>query len=62
MVFSGTVSTDFMKLGAIPDRKKQEYIDYAGTDFYTLRKNIIDYVKFNSDSISRIGRVEPYSL
>ena len=45
MVFSGTVSTDFMKLGAIPDRKKQEYIDYAGTDFYTLRKNIIDYVK-----------------
>ena len=45
MVFSGTVSTDFMKLGGIPDRKKVEYIDYAGTDFYTLRRNLVDYIK-----------------
>ena len=35
MTFSGTTQTDFMKLGAIPDRKKNQYIDYAGTDFYS---------------------------
>jgi len=45
MVFSGTTSTDFMKLGEIPDRKKNQYIDYAGTDFYTLRENLLGYIK-----------------
>tara|TARA_R110000796_G_scaffold109241_3_gene220626 strand:- start:1369 stop:2979 length:1611 start_codon:yes stop_codon:yes gene_type:complete len=45
MVFSGTAQTDFMKLGTIPERKKQEYIDYAGTDFYTIRENLIGYIK-----------------
>tara|TARA_R100000951_G_scaffold116608_1_gene129314 strand:+ start:18036 stop:19643 length:1608 start_codon:yes stop_codon:yes gene_type:complete len=45
MVFSGTVATDFMKLGKIPDRKKEEYIDFAGTDFYSMRENLIAYVK-----------------
>tara|TARA_R110002051_G_scaffold258646_1_gene317962 strand:- start:311 stop:1927 length:1617 start_codon:yes stop_codon:yes gene_type:complete len=45
MVFSGTTQTDFMKLASIPDRKKQEYIDYAGTDFYSIRKNLISYIK-----------------
>jgi len=45
MVFSGTTSTDFMKLGTIPDRKKNQYIDYAGTDFYSLRENLLGYIK-----------------
>ena len=45
MSFSGTTQTDFMKLGEIPDRKKVEYIDYAGTDFYSLRSNLIGYIK-----------------
>lgn len=45
MVFSGTTQTDFMKLGTIPERKKQEYIDYAGTDFYSIRENLIGYIK-----------------
>jgi hypothetical protein len=45
MAFSGTVSTDFMKLSSIPDRKKQQYIDYAGTDFYTIREDLLDYIK-----------------
>ena len=45
MVFSGTTQTDFMKLGAIPDRKKEEYIDYAGTDFFAIRANLLDYIK-----------------
>ena len=45
MVFSGTAQTDFMKLASIPDRKKQEYIDYAGNDFYSIREDLINYVK-----------------
>jgi hypothetical protein len=45
MVFSGTTQTDFMKLGGIPDRKKEEYIDYAGTDFFAIRANLLDYIK-----------------
>ena len=44
MTFSGTTSTDFMKLASIPDRKKQLYIDYAGTDFLSLRDNLISYI------------------
>jgi len=45
MLFSGTAATDFMKLANIPDQKKQQYIDFAGTDFYALRENLIDYIK-----------------
>ena len=45
MSFSGTTQTDFMKLTSIPDRKKQEYIDFAGTDFYSIRQNLISYIK-----------------
>ena len=45
MVFSGTTSSDFMKLASIPDRKKQQYIDYAGTDFYSIRADLINYIK-----------------
>lgn len=45
MSFSGTANTDFMKLGSIPNRKKVEYIDYAGTDFFSLRDNLISYIK-----------------
>ena len=45
MVFSGTTKTDFMKLGEIPDLKKKEYIDYAGTDFYQIRSNLISYIQ-----------------
>ena len=41
MSFSGTTQTDFMKLTSIPDRKKQEYIDFAGTDFLSIRSNLI---------------------
>jgi|TARA_Y100000034_G_scaffold137026_1_gene218798 hypothetical protein len=45
MAFSGTTNTDFMKLGAIPDQKKQQYIDYAGNDFYSIRQDLIEYIK-----------------
>lgn len=45
MVFSGTTNTDFMKLVTIPDRKKQLYIDYAADDFYSIRKDLVEYIK-----------------
>lgn len=45
MVFSGTVQSDFMKLASIPDIKKQEFIDFAGNDFYSIRENLINYIK-----------------
>ena len=45
MSFSGTTDSDFMKLAVIPDRKKQQYINYAGNDFYTIRQDLINYVK-----------------
>jgi hypothetical protein len=45
MTFSGTTNTDFMKLASIPERKKQQYIDFGGTDFYTLKENLISYIK-----------------
>jgi len=45
MSFSGTANTDFMKLSSIPERKKIEFIDYAGTDFFSLRDNLIAYIK-----------------
>jgi len=45
MSFSGTTDSDFMKLAVIPDRKKQQYINFAGNDFYTIRQDLINYVK-----------------
>ena len=45
MAFSGTASTDFMKLATLPDRKKQEFIDYAGNDFYALKNQLLEYIK-----------------
>ena len=45
MVFSGTAQTDFMKLYSIPDRKKEEYINFAGNDFLSIREDLISYIK-----------------
>jgi hypothetical protein len=45
MSFSGTTSTDFMKLAVIPEGKKQEFIDYAGNDFYALKNQLLEYIK-----------------
>lgn len=45
MVFSGTANTDFMKLTSLPDRKKQDFIDYAGNDFYTIREQLVGYIR-----------------
>jgi len=45
MVFSGTAQTDFMKLASIPDRKKQDFINFAGNDFLSIREDLINYIK-----------------
>lgn len=45
MNFSGTISSDFMKLANIPVSKRPTLINFAATDFLTLRESLIDYAK-----------------
>lgn len=45
MNFDGTVSSDFMKFVRFPEDRKSQLIDFAGTDFTSLRLNLIDYIK-----------------
>ena len=45
MNFSGTISSDFMKLADIPVSKRPSLINFAATDFVSLRQSLIDYTK-----------------
>ena len=45
MNFSGGVDSDFMKLSGIPLAKRPTLINFAGTDFLTLRDSLIDYAQ-----------------
>lgn len=45
MNFSGTISSDFMKLANIPVSKRPSLINFAATDFLSLRDSLIDYAK-----------------
>lgn len=45
MNFSGTITSDFMKLAQIPVSKRSSLINFAATDFATLRQSLIDYAK-----------------
>lgn len=45
MNFSGTIASDFMKLANIPVSKRPSFINFAATDFATLRQSLIDYAK-----------------
>ena len=45
MNFSGTIASDFMKLANIPLRKRPDLVNFAATDFLSLRKSIIKYIK-----------------
>lgn len=45
MVFNGSVQSDFLKLVQLPDSKKNDTINYAATDFVSLRTALINYVK-----------------
>ena len=45
MNFSGTIGSDYMKLANIPLLKRPSLIDFAATDFFTLRNSLINYIK-----------------
>lgn len=45
MNFSGTISSDYMKLANIPVAKRPSLVNFAATDFVSLRKSLIDYTK-----------------
>ena len=45
MSFSGTVASDFMKLSEIPISKRPTLINFAATDFLSIRNSLIDYAK-----------------
>jgi len=45
MTFRGTVESDFMKLVKNPQINKANLIDYAGSDFDTIKNNLIEYIK-----------------
>lgn len=45
MNFSGTIESDFMKLANIPLEKRVSLIDFAATDFVSLRDSLIKYAK-----------------
>jgi hypothetical protein len=45
MNFSGTITSDFMKLAEIPIQKRPSLINFAATDFVSLRNSLINYAK-----------------
>ena len=45
MNFSGTIASDFMKLAKVPVNKRPSLINFAATDFVSLRNSLIDYAK-----------------
>lgn len=45
MVFTGKVTSDFLKLVRVEDTDKQRLINFAATDFLSLRQALIDYIK-----------------
>tara|TARA_R110000782_G_scaffold102791_4_gene190148 strand:+ start:19044 stop:20651 length:1608 start_codon:yes stop_codon:yes gene_type:complete len=61
MAFSGTTNSDFLKLTSIPDKKKVQYINFAGNDFFSIRDDLINYIKaiypndYNNFSESDLG-------
>ena len=47
MAFSGTVQSDFLKFIPNELEDKERFIDFAASDFVTLRKNLVDYTRAN---------------
>jgi hypothetical protein len=45
MNLSGTLQSDFMKLTNLPNRKKAGLIDFAASDFLSLKQALEDYAK-----------------
>lgn len=45
MAFKGTVQSDFLKLARVEDADKSNLINFAASDFLSLRQSLIDYIK-----------------
>ena len=45
MAFNGKVESDFLKLVSYPNLDKSKIINYAATDFESLRSSLIEYIK-----------------
>jgi predicted phage baseplate assembly protein len=45
MNFSGTITSDFMKLAPMALNRKVDLVNFAATDFLSLRTSLIDYAK-----------------
>ena len=45
MTFNGRVNSDFLKLSEYPDSNKPNLINFAATDFETLRDSLLEYIK-----------------
>lgn len=45
MTFNNTNKSDFLKLVALSNDAKEDLINYAGTDFVSLRDSLITYIK-----------------
>jgi len=45
MSFSGTIASDYMALAKIPVLKRPSLINFAATDFISLRNSLIAYIK-----------------
>lgn len=45
MAFNGTVTSDFLKLVGVEDVDKQNLINFAASDFLSLRNSLINYIK-----------------
>lgn len=45
MVFKGTVDSDFMKLVSFDDIDKRNFINFAATDFTSLREALLKYIQ-----------------
>lgn len=45
MVFDGKVNSDFLKLSTYPDSNKPTLINFAATDFESLRDSLIKYIQ-----------------
>ena len=44
MSFSGTADSDFMKLSQIPEVRKSDYINFAATDFDSIKDSLLQYI------------------
>ena len=43
--YTGQVVSDFMKLVRVDDKQKEALIDFTGSDFISIKENVIEYIK-----------------